>query len=1656
MSATELTTEESLLQQAVQAQRRGDMAAARGLYAELLTLDPDQPEALHFIGLMDWQDGHGAVALGKLEAAARARPQSADILNNLGTVYLGVGRQQDALRVYARAVELSPKNPSFAANLGVALLQVNQPAAAVALARKMLAQAPGFAAMLNVLGNGLRRQGDLQGGLAAFRELVAVAPADPESYYNLGVALQDLWQMDEARAAYEKAIALNPKPEARYYVNHGAALLKLHDIGAARQSYARAIELAPDLAEAHYNYAICLFLLGELEEAARHYEWRLKVDETSLSKPRDPGVPMWDGVPALDKTILLHSEQGLGDMIQFVRFAPVVAAMCKHVVVEVQKPLVTLFASSLPGITVIAKGSEVPPVDAHAPLMSLMAKLKLQLDDLPAVALPYLASDPARTALWKEKLGNKPGIKVAIVWQGNPKAKVDRGRSIPLLRLAPLLQLEGVRFISLQKNEGAEQIAALPPQLRERIEVLDDSFDSGPDAFLDTIAVMQNCDLVLTTDTAIAHIAGGINAPTWLMLKKTPDWRWMLHRPDTPWYPATRLFRQQEEDNWEGVAEAVSAALQEEFGLQPAIVTGIDEETVAVAVPAIPAVPAATLDMALALHQQGKLDDAEVIYKQHLAQPQARHHLGVIAYQRGQADIAETHIRAALLQEPDNADMLANLALAIKAQGRVEEAVALCRQVLAQRPTLAPAHNNLANLLKMQGALEEAIGHYSEAVRLSPQAADLRHNLGIALMEAGRLSEAEAALRQAVALASANPDYHFDLARALLMQGSWPEGWQEYEYRRQMKEFGAASMPDLLQWDGTVNAQLRLLVVAEQGLGDTLQFARFIAQAKARVGQVVLVVPPQLKALCSTVPGVDAVCGYGEPLPDCAAYIALPSLPAVFGTTLETLPVSVPYLQVDPIRKARWQVWRSQFKGRVIGINWQGNPKARADVGRSLRLAQLAALGELHGITFVSLQKGSALEQVADLPAGFPLVVPSAPFDDGPDAFLDTAALMQVCDLVLTTDTSIAHLSGALGRPTWVMLKSAPDWRWMLNRSDYPWYPSMRLFRQPRAGDWASVIADVKAALAGSAAADLPTALKLHQQGRIREAASLYVQVLAQQPDEIVARHYLGVARYQLGDIAAAQALLEPVVEEKPDYADAWGNLALVYKSQQKFDTAIAAFERALTLNPAAADVHNNYGNLLAALKKYDEAVAHYQHAIRLQPNRPDSYQNMGNAMGDLERYQEAIENFRRAIALKPDYVAAMNGLGKAYRSLGQLDAAIAVFREAAKYDVSSPDPWSNMGVCYREQLNYREALACYDEALKRNPQHAESFSNRAIAYHFSGQLEKAEDEYRKAIALKPERADVQFGLGSVLLTQGKWPEGWRQYEWRRRMSDSGPLRTFPQPLWDGSIQPDKTLFLFVEQGLGDTLQFIRFLALARPRVGRIIIEVQPGLRRLLAESAGDATIIAQGDEIPPFDVYAPLMSLPGLLGLDLPDLPAPKGYIQPEPALVAAWAERLKGTPGLRVGLNWQGNPKASVDKGRSIPLQQLTPLLDLPDVRFICLQKNAGLEQLEQLTPEQRARIETLGDDFDSGKDAFIDTAAVMANLDLILTTDTAMAHLAGALGRPCWVMLKFMPDWRWMVGRSDTPWYPSTQLFRQSREGDWADVVAQVLDSMKEITA
>jgi Flp pilus assembly protein TadD len=459
-----------------------------------------------------------------------------------------------------------------------------------------------------------------------------------------------------------------------------------------------------------------------------------------------------------------------------------------------------------------------------------------------------------------------------------------------------------------------------------------------------------------------------------------------------------------------------------------------------------------------------------------------------------------------------------------------------------------------------------------------------------------------------------------------------------------------------------------------------------------------------------------------------------------------------------------------------------------------------------------------------------------------------------------------------------------------------------------------------------------------------------------------------------------------------------------------------------------AVDLHRS-GRLADAAKAYARIAAPSAQAL--------SY--WGAALFDLGKPKEALARYRKAIQIAPDYADAHYNMGLAHKSLEETEEAILCYRRALALDPNLFKAYSNLAVILRDQGNPSEAADLCRRAIAIRPDHAEAHANLGNALLDLARPAEAAEAYRNALHLRPDFSQSQWGEAFALLLAGDFAQGWAKHEARWAKAGIDP-HGLSAPLWRGDSMNGKTILAHCEQGLGDTLQFIRFcLAIKRKSGADLVLLCPPPLRRLLTGAAGIDRIVTDIKDLPPHHARLPLMSAPFALGITRAgDIPDTVPYLSACSQRTAEWAARLPDG-AIRIGIAWQGNPKAAADKGRSIPLSFFAGLAELPGVRLISLQKSFGTEQIAAL-PDPGA-VQTLGTDFDAGPDAFMDAAAVMMSLDLIITSDTAIAHLAGALGRPVWVVVQYSPDWRWMLDRDDSPWYPSMRLFRQRTAGDWS---------------
>ena len=774
---------------------------------------------------------------------------------------------------------------------------------------------------------------------------------------------------------------------------------------------------------------------------------------------------------------------------------------------------------------------------------------------------------------------------------------------------------------------------------------------------------------------------------------------------------------------------------------------------------------------------EGRLMEAEAVCRQILqAQPnvpEAEHLLGVIAHQNGKLGEAIEHVRRATKLAPQVALFHANLGEMLRLAGRPKLAADSARNALAIEPNMpaalsnlgvalyelkdyegaaraqrkaiaanaefAEAHSNLGNALHALRRFDEAVVAYRRAIELNSNYADAWANLGTTLHHSGSFEEGISTLRRAIALAPHHANARSGLGILLLMRGDLAEGWDEYEWRLRSTERKGPKFPEM-PWQGESLAGRHIYVQAEQGFGDTLQFARYIPLLAARAGKVTLRVHQQLVSLLrASLPGITVLGDRGDPAPyQCDAVLL--SLPRVFRTRLETIPADVPYLHAPADAVQRWTSRLGKMKGLRVGIVWAGNPDHVNDSRRSIDLKMLAPLFDVRGTSFASLQYGPRAADVKKLKRKTPIEDLAAKFED----FIDTAAAIAALDLVITVDTSVAHVAGALGKPVWVFLPWVTDWRWLLNREDNPWYPTMRLFRQKKGEDMTAVIARVAAELKAVAQGDAARLTPYRAEGE-RHAAQAAAIIAAEAaraaapappPAQAVTPGQaliLAEQKRRHGFLADADELMRRAAAAEPDNAEAAHMLGIIAHQSGKTAEAIDHLRRAIATNPDVALYHANLGEMCRLAGRIDEAVDAGRRAIALNPNYAGALSNLGIALFDQGKFEEALGLYDRAVTLEDNFALAYSNRGNALQRLKRFAEAEKDYRRAIELQPSFADAWNNLGTCLRELKRPEEAEAVYRKALEPNPNNPDTLDNLALALKDLDRLDEAADLMRRA-----------------------------------------------------------------------------------------------------------------------------------------------------------------------------------------------------------------------------------------------------------------------------------------------------------------------------------
>ncbi|MEG3986131.1 tetratricopeptide repeat protein [Microcoleus sp. S28C3] len=1734
---------EDLLRQAEHLMETGDKEEAIALYEQIISLDPNCVQARINFGFLQQEKGELDAAIPHYREALAIDPNIPQTAYNLAKIFEEQGQVEEAIAHYEQALVAEPNFVPALINLAVAL----------------------------------QEKGELARAIELYWRALEIHPHSWEAYNNLATVLQEQGNLEDALEYYHKALELLPD-FVEAINNLGRTFLEKGAVEDAIACYRRAIHLSPNHASAHLNLSLALLLVGDLENGLAEYEWRWQIKEFHtghscfLTGPDNTVSareyrPLWDGSDLVGKTILLHAEQGLGDSLQFIRYAAIVKNKGGRVIVGCYPQLHRLFAT-VDGIDLlIVKGEPLPEFDVQAPMLSLPYILGTKLETIPANTAYLSPPAGAEFTLLPDRT-----LKVGIVWAGNPKHRKNKQRSCSLSQFLPLLDVSGVSFYSLQKEVSEADRALL-----NQTPIVDLSPHFGDLA--DTAAAIAKLDLVISVDTAVAHLAGALGKQVWILLAFSPDWRWLLEREDSPWYPSARLFRQHQRGNWEGVFARVGEALgavaaafvpadsadaefrlgvdlqqQADFGgaiecyeraiaidpnyaaaysnlgvvkqqtgrLTEAIAhyrqalaidrnlaetasnlgsalaeAGETEEAIAEYERALslnPNCAEALINLGLLREEQGDVAEAVSCYEQAIqVNPNcavAYLNLGIALEGQGEEGKAIANYERAIAIEPNYVDALHHLAYASIRQGKIPDAIAyhdralalqpdlvetdlafgsslsnpdkldedlaVCQQAIQALPASAQAHCNLGIVLQKQGKIEDAIACYQQALSLKPGFPEALNNLGKAFEEAGKMAEAIDCYRRAIelkpgylnpltSLASAlhdrgqfadavtcysqavkfnvaNPEAHLNLGLVLLLSGDFQRGFCEYEWRLLVKEkqFQPQNFIQPL-WDGKDLQGKTILLCPEQGLGDAIQFIRYADLVKQKGGRVIVWCLPQLQRLFAQVSAIDGLIVNPENAPDFQVRAQLMSLPQLLGTTLETIPAKVPYLAPPPGE----EFTLSPTANLKVGIVWSGNSQYSQNKVRSLPLNLLTKLLDIPGADFYSLQKEMTADERALLEQ-MPVTDLSSYLHD----FADTAAAISALDLVISVDTCVAHLAGALGKPVWILLCFVPDWRWMLQREDSPWYPSARLFRQSTAGDWEGVLARAALALREKIVQhqealpprETQTNTELYQkqfnqgnilksQGRFADAIAYFKNALVLQPNSIEAATNLAVTLHQTGDLAEAATYYQRAIEIDPNCAQAQNNLGILLQDRGNIADAVSCFQKAIALNPIYVKALNNLG---ATLQQQGELPS-------------------------------AIACFHQALSVNSNYVPVLVNLGVALQAKCQLAEAERLYERAIEAEPNNPKGHYHLGTLCLGAGKIEQAISSLEQAISLDPSYVEAFTNLGSAVEQLGDANRAIACYKKALEIDANCIKAHFNLSLVLLLTGDLPRGLAEYEWRWQTEQAKklPRLNFDQPVWDGSDLNGQTILLRSEQGLGDAIQFVRYAAIVQQKGGKVIISCYQELKRLFKQIPGIEQVVVRMDELPDFQVQAPLMSLPHILGTNLENIPANVPYLAAPPN----WQFSLNSERNFKVGIVWAGSSEHLKDFQRSSDLSYFLQLLDIPGVSFYSLQKEVSAGDRTLLT---QIPVIDLSDNLND----FADTAAVISQLDLVISVDTAVAHLAGALGKPVWILLYFMPDWRWMLEREDSPWYPTARLFRQQTPGDWVGVCDRVKIALKHL--
>jgi tetratricopeptide (TPR) repeat protein len=1500
----------------------------------------------------------------------------------------GSGDNPAAARLLARAVIATPDRAQTRSDYANALQALKSPAAAAQAARA-LCLAPDNPDYLYNMGCERHDADRLDAALRLFAWALRVSPMHAESRARIGACILVRHGGAGAAVWFSAALSCAPSLPAALTGRGLAAGWGKSGGQAALMWHDRAVKVAPTFAEAVLNRGLVLLEKGDLSAGWADYEARF-ASRGFIDAPRT--TPRLPDEPLAGKKLYVWREQGVGDEILFSSCLADTATEASEggVTVACDRRLVDLFTRSFPSLRFIADSASVPSgYDYETPLGSLPRRYRRRLSDFPGGEGGRLRPDPAAVARLRSKLSElPPGLNVGLAWTSGLVTSDRVPAYTALADWAPLLRMPGVNIVNLQYGDREAEIIAAERQFGvviHRLPELDLKDDLDQTAALTAVL-----DLVICPATAVGELAAGVGTPVWRAA--WPDWT-LLGARARPWRRMQRVFSPRSGETMRDVPARIAAALK-----------GCAAPTRR---PSRTPSPTGGFDDALRLYQAGDIDGAAALCAALLRRPpvaaRLRHLAAVIANRRNRPQEAVA-LSAAMIGGKDETPAVVSVLLsALKkravdaaAQDRPADALSLYLRAAALVPDdrAALVNGAAAALALRRGADARAL--LRRALVLDAGDAAALRNLARAHEMTGDEAGAEALYGQATTLEPGNAVAHYNLSLLLLKRGALRQGWVEHDWRFATPQFaGQGRRLSAPLWRGENIGAKTLLIWREQGVGDEILFASCYREMIARARVVHIQCDRRLTSLFArSFPGARFSSDGALP-PDCDVHIPAGSLPRRLRPAPERFPpTAAGWLTPDPARVA---FWRERLKklgpGLKVGVVWRSGLITTERASAYIGLPDWAPVFEIPGVCLVNLQYGDVTGEIDAARRGFGVDIAVWDDLDLKNDFENTAALTACLDLVLTPATAAGELAGALGVPVWRL--GAKDWT-QLGCGARPWFPSMRVW-SPGPG------------------------------AELRDTARAVAGALRRLSDESCAFD----RKAHLGErIAAARAAFAAGLLEQ----------------------AAAAFRAALSVDASCDAAWVGLGAVFAECGDASRAEAALIRGLALNPANPAGLTTLGNTVAALSFPRQAAALHRRAVRTAPLLAPAWDNLGVILLGQGDDVGAEAAHRRALEADAENSGAWSNLAAALRRQGRFVESAAALRRSLALDPADEAAFANltRLVRQTEPTPLDSPWMERGRRAA--PGSHAIAFNHGAALLAVGRLAEGWEGYERRYLAPElAGAAPDLPMPPWRGESLAGRRLLVWGEQGVGDQILFAGMLpdviAKAEREGGRIVFAPEQRLAPLFRHSFpqatvdGDIAVAAQGA-----DFHCGLASLGAHFRRRIGVSPSAPAYLRPPAGLCALWRERAAALPpGLRVGLAWRSGLLTGERRLEYTDLGAWEGLWSLPGVQVVNLLYGAGAETADAA---RRGRQLHGWDDLDL-KDDFESVAALMVNLDLVISPASSVGELAAAAGTPTW-RFAGAGDWT-RLGTAVRPWLPAQRIFTPSGGESLSDVARRMIDRL-----